>query len=217
MNVVSVQVSLAARHQHTAYRDGQPVDWTTGIYKQPVHGSVFVGNTNITGDGQGDLKNHGGRDKAVHMYPIEHYEYWRTERGLAQMTDGLYGENLTTRGLDESTACLGDEFEIGNCVLQISQPRVPCWKPARKFGVPDLAQWVIATGRTGWYARVLVEGTLQAGDAITLINRPQPGWTIKACNDVMHHMRANLSAARALASAPELADAWVQVLRRRTA
>ena len=217
MHIVSIQVGKPTSHQHTTYEDGNPVEWVSGIYKLPVSDRVCVGRTNLEGDGQADLKNHGGPDKAVHMYPVEHYAFWRAERGLTHMADGTYGENITTSGMDENTVCLGDEYAIGECVLQISQPRVPCWKPARKFGMADLARQVLATGRTGWYLRVLREGHIQAGDPIKLRARPQPLWTINACNNVMHPMRANLDATRGLASIPELAESWRHSLMRHLA
>ena len=189
--------------------------WQSGIFKHPVNGRVFAGFTNLEGNGQADLKNHGGRDKAIHMYPLEHYAYWRDVAGFVQMRDGIYGENLTTLGLNEHTTCLGDIYSIGGCVLQVSQPRVPCWKPARKVGVPGLAAIVLATGRTGWYMRVLTEGQLGAGDDISLLERPRPQWTIQACNEVMHHQRANVEAASMLAAVPELAQSWASTLRQR--
>jgi len=192
-------------------------EWTTGFFKEPVTGAVWLGRTNLAGDGQADRENHGGPDKAVNVYPSEHYPDWERELPLPPLLPGGFGENFTTHGLLESAVCIGDVFEIGNAVVQLSQPRQPCWKLARRWGIRDLALRVQQTGRTGWYFRVLREGTVEGGLSLRLIERPHPEWTVAAANAVMHHRRHDVAAARALAACPALSPSWRESLNRRAA
>lgn len=142
---------------------GKPL--TTGIYKYPAPGEVFVGITQMDGDGQADLKHHGGPDKAVCVYPYEHYAYW--EQQLDKKLDySAFGENLTVTGLLETEVCIGDIFEIGEVVVQVSQPRFPCFKISSKHAVKDFPAWVLDTGYSGFYLRVLREGRLSKDSAI---------------------------------------------------
>lgn len=142
---------------------GKPL--TTGIYKYPAPGEVFVGTTQMDGDGQADLKHHGGPDKAVCVYPYEHYAYW--ERQLDKKLDySAFGENLTVTGLLETEVCIGDIFEIGEVVVQVSQPRFPCFKISSKHAVKDFPARVLDTGYSGFYMRVLQEGRLSKDSAI---------------------------------------------------
>ena len=152
----------------------------SAIDKQPLAGTVRIGELGIAGDEQGDTRVHGGPDKAVHHYPFEHYATWRAELGeLPVLTSpGAFGENISTRGLTEAGVCLGDRFELGTAVLEISQGRQPCWKLNDRFGVSDMARRVQATGRTGWYYRVLQPGEASAGDTLRLVARPHPDWPL---------------------------------------
>ena len=194
-----------------------PMDqaWTTGFYKVPVVGSVSLGRHNLDGDGQADLKNHGGPDKAVNVYPIEHYSYWKEDLRLADLSPGAFGENFTVGGILEADICVGDILEIGEVVVQVSQPRQPCWKLARRWRMKDLALRVQETGWTGWYFRVLRVGTVRAGAQLTLIERPCPEWTVAAANDVMHHRMHDTEAARALSACPSLSNRWRKTLTKR--
>ncbi|MDB6172876.1 MAG: molybdenum cofactor biosysynthesis protein [Chthoniobacteraceae bacterium] len=137
----------------------------TGIYKEPVSGSVHLGPLNLEGDGQADLTVHGGKDQAVYAYPVEHYEFWQHQLGREPFAHGMFGENLTASGLLETEVCIGDSFKIGTAVLQVTMPRLPCFKFAHKIGRPILKEF-LHSGRSGFYLRVLKEGILQAGDAI---------------------------------------------------
>ncbi|WP_136607215.1 MOSC domain-containing protein [Paenibacillus dokdonensis] len=136
---------------------GKPL--TTGIYKHPVQGEVFVGRTQMDGDGQADLKHHGGADKAVCVYPYEHYAYWENQLDK-QLDYSAFGENLTVTGLLETEVCIGDIFEIGEVVVQVSQPRFPCFKISSKHAVKDFPARVLDTGYSGFYLRILQEGRL---------------------------------------------------------
>ncbi len=142
---------------------GKPL--TTGIYKYPVEGDIFVGSTQMEGDGQADLRNHGGPDKAVCVYSYEHYAYWEQELDR-QLDHSAFGENLTVTGLLETEVCIGDIFEIGDVVVQVSQPRFPCFKISSKHAVKDFPARVLDTGYSGFYLRVLQEGHLSKESAI---------------------------------------------------
>jgi MOSC domain-containing protein YiiM len=186
--------------------------WITGMFKSPVTGPVWVGRLHLEGDGQADLRNHGGPDKAVNAYPSERYPHWRRALGLEAMPFGAFGENFTTQGLLETTVCIGDTFAVGDAVVQVSQPRQPCWKLSYRWRVDDLARQVVATGFTGWYFRVLKEGYLRAGMAITLVERPCPEWPVSVANTIMHHRKQDLGAARDLASCRFLSQTWRRTL-----
>lgn len=138
---------------------GKPV--STGIYKQPVQGPLYLSSVQFEGDGQADLVYHGGPDKAVCVYPFEHYAYW--EEVLAKkMEYASFGENLTVSGLLEDKVCIGDVYQIGEAVGQVSQPRYPCFKLSQKHGVKDMPARVLETGYSGFYLRVLQEGYISA-------------------------------------------------------
>ena len=142
---------------------------TTGIYKEPVDGRVTVNTLNLEGDAQADLSVHGGPSKAVYAYPAEHYSYWRQELSDTELPWGIFGENLTTEGLLEDTVRIGDRFSIGTTTLQVTEPRVPCYKLAVRFERVDIVRLFLASGRTGFFLRVLEEGFVQAGDEIDLL------------------------------------------------
>ncbi|WP_417849471.1 MOSC domain-containing protein [Thalassoglobus sp.] len=190
-------------------------EWTTGFQKQTVNGPVRLDRLNLAGDGQADLKHHGGPDKALCVYPIAHYPLWRAELGL-DLVPGSFGENLTVCGITEDDVCIGDIWIIGDTKVQVSQPRQPCWKLSRWWSVEDLAVRVQQTGRTGWYLRVLSEGDLEAGDSIQLVERVNPLWTITAANRLMHSEKDNIVGAKILASLPELSASWTETLTRRS-
>lgn len=186
-------------------------EWTSGIFKETVVGERKVTHLGIEGDGQADLINHGGVDKAINVYPHEHYAGWENELSLT-LNPGAFGENFTTTGLDEGNVCVGDVFQCGDLILQVSQPRQPCWKLARRWRIPDLALRVERTGRTGWYFRVLTAGTIRAGALLALTERPAPQWTITRANEVMHHRKDDVDAALALAACPGLSVSWQRSL-----
>jgi MOSC domain-containing protein YiiM len=159
MRVVSVNVGLP---RTVATRRERQI--TTGIYKRPVDGRVAIRRLNLDGDRQADLAVHGGPAKAVYAYPLEHYAFWRDELG-ADLPFGAFGENLTIDGLPlEHEAAVGDRFRIGSAELVVTQPRIPCAKLALRFGRPDMVKRFLASGRTGYYFSVAVEGDVAAGD-----------------------------------------------------
>jgi MOSC domain-containing protein YiiM len=213
----SVNVGLPRTRGVAGAADPMDRPWTSGIFKEAVAGPVWLGRANLTGDGQGDLKNHGGLDKAVNAYPADHYPVWRAELGLADFPPGAFGENFTIAGLTEWSACIGDIYAVGQARLQISQPRQPCWKLARRWRLRDLSARVERSGRTGWYFRVLAEGTVEAGLPLVLIERPFPRWTVADANDLMTGRTKDRAALAALAACPPLAAGWRETLARRAA
>ncbi|MDW0117238.1 MOSC domain-containing protein [Sporosarcina thermotolerans] len=190
-------------------------EWESAIFKKPVTGRVWVGKNGLDGDGQADTKNHGGPEKAIFAYPSEHYGYFHDEFDLTAMKAGGMGENLTLANMLEDEVCIGDIYEIGEVVIQVSQPRQPCWKPARRFRRKDLSLLIQDSGKTGWYFRVLKEGYISDGQKPKLVDRPAPEWTIENCNHVMHVDRENKEKAAALAACEWLAISWKNTLNKR--
>lgn len=157
----------------------------TGIFKEPALGRVWVGRLNIEGDRQADLRVHGGPDKAVYGYDLSGYEHWRRELSRP-LPFGQFGENLTVEGLPETEVSIGDVYRVGTALLQVSQPRSPCGKLVMKMGLPGFAKDFLASGRTGFYLRVLEEGEVGAGDAIALVSRDPDGITVERMTRLTH-------------------------------
>lgn len=150
----------------------------TGIFKEPVQERVRVNHLNVAGDKQADLSVHGGPDKAVYAYPVEHYVYWRGELPDSKLTWGVFGENLTTEGLQENALHIGVRFRIGTAELVVTQPRVPCYKLGIRFGRPDMVKRFLHSRRTGFYFAVAHEGELSGGDPIELVAREADSLTV---------------------------------------
>ena len=163
--ILSVNVSLPKEVDF----EGQKV--TTGIFKKSIDGRIMLRTLNLDGDKQADLTVHGGPDKAVYAYPIEHYEFWRKVYPNMEMPNGMFGENLTIEGLMESEVSVGDSFEIGSSKVIATQPRMPCYKLGVKFGRMDVLKKFLASGRSGIYFKVLEEGEVGAGDPIIQIKK----------------------------------------------
>ena len=161
--ILSINVSLPEEIDF----EGQKV--TTGIFKKPIEGRIMLRTLNLDGGKQADLTVHGGPDKAVYAYPIEHYEFWRKVYPDMEMPNGMFGENFTIEGLMESEVSVGDAFEIGSSKVIATQPRMPCYKLGVKFGRMDVLKKFLASGRSGIYFKVLEEGEVGAGDSIVRI------------------------------------------------
>ena len=189
--------------------------WQSAIEKVVVDGAVEVLPHGLAGDQQADRANHGGVDKAVHGYSGDHFAAWQKAFPEWSVEPGCFGENLTIEGQVESDVCIGDVFQIGSCRLQVSQPRQPCWKLARKNNIEKLGAEVQKFGRTGWYFRVLQTGTIQAGDVIELVDRDDYGMTIQRANEIMYAKPRNLADDLALAKCPHLSDEWRKGFERR--
>lgn len=188
----------------------------SAIDKRPRLGRVACGALGLAGDAQGDLRVHGGPDKAPHHYPQEHYAAWRALLGRHPLLDApaAFGENLHTRGLTEAEVCLGDRFRVGDALLEVSQARQPCWKLNERFGRADMAADVQRSGRTGWYYRVLEAGELWAGAELVLQARPYPQWPLARLLDVLYRPSLDASELRAALALPLPAN-WERLLRRR--
>jgi len=182
--------------------------WRTGFIKHPQPEACWLAYQGFTGDEQGDPRVHGGVDKAVCVHPWENYSFWHKIKGLESIPCGAFGENLTTEGMLESDVCIGDTYQVGEAQVQVSQPRQPCWKLARRWKIKDLALRMEQSAKTGWYFRVLQHGLVKAGDALTLIDQPFPQWSIERCHEVMNRQKDDLAAARDLASCDALAASW---------
>ena len=173
----------------------------TGGAKRPVP-NALLRSCGFDGDGQADLVNHGGVDKAVCVYPFDHYAHWERVFGHG-LEPGAFSENLTVSGAVETGICIGDVFRVGEAVLQVSQPRTPCSKLAGKNGQRLLPKWVGQTGYTGFYMRVLSEGPVSAGDAFERIENHPDLIAVAEVNDVIYERSADIGLIERLANLPE--------------
>src|SRR6202142_2097264 len=141
----------------------------TGVFKDPVSGQRRVGKLNIEGDGQGDLAGHGGEQRAVFVYQIDSYRYWERELGRNDFVYGQFGENFTVQGLNDDEVCIGDRFQIGSAVFEVTQPRVTCYRVGIRMNDPQIPALLVSHHRPGFYCRVIEEGEIGAGDDIQKI------------------------------------------------
>jgi MOSC domain-containing protein YiiM len=213
--VLSIQVGLPQTYGSDDAPNDDDKRWTTAIFKQPVAGPCRVEPLGIVGDGQADLRFHGGVDKAVLAYSADHFPHWQEEFPDVAWSGGAFGENLTIAGLTESTVCIGDVWQVGSVRLEVTQPRRPCWKLSRRWRIADLTKRVLQNGRSGWYLRVLEPGELNAGDELTLLSQPHPEWTITRAQQVMYFEKHDLAAAAQLAALSALAASWREEFQKR--
>ena len=187
-------------------------DEPSAIAKRPVAAPVAVTALGLAGDEQADRVHHGGRDKAIHQYPFDHYAHWRATLGDHPLLAGPggFGENVSTTGITDETVCLGDRFRLGTALVEISHGRKPCWKLGHRFARPELTALVVRTGRAGWYYRVIEPGTVGPGDLLALQDRPLPQWPVSRLFALLiggvH--KPDPAALRELADLPVLAEAW---------
>lgn len=196
---------------------GDPFDrpWSSAIHKHSVTGPIRVHRTNMAGDAQADLVNHGGPDKALLVYSADHAVDWRRELPRLDVSPGAFGENLTVAGLDERSVCIGDVYRFGGVLAQVSQPRSPCWKLARRHRQLDLAARVDRNGRSGWYLRVLEEGDMCPSDELALLERLHPMWTVARTASAMRDRHASRDLIEELSQLTALSAGWRQRLVRR--
>lgn len=209
MRLISVNIGLPRGIIHR----GQAV--STGIFKAPVAGAVFLRRLNLDGDGQADLRVHGGADKAVYVYPFEHYAFWSGETGRNDFSHGQFGENFTTTGLLEDEVCIGDVFRIGGARVQVSQPRTPCYKLGIRMGDEGFPARFTAANRTGFYLRVLEEGEVTAGDAIELIERAADSMNVRDIFRLRHDGEGTREEYARAARLPGLAAGWRAAFEKR--
>ena len=181
---------------------------STGMFKTPVSGRVRLGRLNLEGDGQADPRVHGGPNRALHLYPSEHYDYWRATLGLADMQPGTFGENLTASGVLEDDVHVGDIFRIGTALVQITQPRIPCYKLELRMDRPEFKKLYLASGRIGYHLRVVEEGEIGAGDAIERTQVDPIGITVAEMSQILHERKTDYEAAQRALSVEALAADW---------
>ena len=208
MRILSVRVGRPATHPVPVGEGEAPEYFRSAIAKVAVEGPVGLTSHGLAGDEVEDTRVHGGPDQAVLAYAAAHYQAWRAEWGRDDVGFGGFGENLTVDGADEETVCLGDRWSVGGALLEVTKPRSPCNRLAWYQRREDLIQRVRATGRSGWYLRVLVEGSVQAGAGIELAERPYPGLTVRRSALAMMNRSANREEAMALAMCGALANDW---------
>ena len=180
----------------------------TGIFKEPVAGRIAVRRLNLEGDRQADLTVHGGPDKAIYAYPAEYYQYWKEQFPRMELPWGMFGENLTIRGLSEETVSIGDRFQVGSAQLVVKQPRVPCYKLGLKFGRDDILKRFLQSGLTGFYFAVLKEGEVAAGDLISLLQRDEGQVKVADITRLYHQDRHNLDLLRRVLAVESLPEVW---------
>ena len=179
INPISVSGSVVSVQVGTIAPLG-PRKVPSAFVKQAVAGPVMAETLGLVGDQQADLRVHGGPDKAIYCYPVEHYARWLAERPSAEdlLVPGGFGENVTTRGLSEELVCIGDVLRMGGVTVQVTQPRSPCFKLGLRFQDPQILGELLRSGRSGWYLRVLEPGLVEAGAWITSSDHPNPAWAV---------------------------------------
>jgi MOSC domain-containing protein YiiM len=202
MRVVSVNVGLP-----------REVEWrhdlvSTAIHKVPVTGAVVVRRLNLDGDRQADLSVHGGPEKAVYAYPVEHYPLWREELPGVELPCGAFGENLSIEGLLESSVRIGDALRIGTAEFVVTQPRVPCFKLNVRFQRADMVKRFLRNSRSGFYLAVLKEGELKAGDSVELVPTVEPAITVSELAALYTTERDNRALLQRALGTPGLPQSW---------
>jgi len=208
MRIESIQTGQPRTTGEEGAADSLDRRWTSAIWKEPVHGRVWAGREGLSGDVQVWQTGHGGPERALLLYAASHYPAWRGEWGITDLGPGGFGENLTVSGVDEWTCCVGDVFQVGEVRLQVSGPRGPCANLIRRHRRPELIDRVLQTGRSGWYVRVLVEGWLETGMDLALVDRPYPHWPVDRAARVYRERGARPGEARLLAACPALLADW---------
>jgi MOSC domain-containing protein YiiM len=209
MKVVAISVG---RPREVQWR-GRSV--RTSIFKTPVSHRVHVTSGNVEGDEQSDLSVHGGPEKAVYAYPAEHYDFWRRELPDEELPWGAFGENLTTEGLLEDEVWIGDRYRVGTTELVVTQPRMPCYKLAVRFGRPDVVKRFLKSRRSGFYLAVEREGDIGAGDVIERLARNDKRLTIADVVSLYATDSENQTLLESASEHPSLPAAWREYFRKR--
>ena len=202
MRLLSVNVSLPKEIRYGS----KTVE--TGIFKEPVERRISLRKLNLDGDGQADLENHGGPHRAAYAYPVENYGYWGRELGREDFSFGQFGENFTVEGMTEDDVHIGDVFRVGRALVEVSQPRPPCFKLGIKMGMPRFPKLFLASGRVGFYLRVLEEGEVGAGDAFERVGADPEGMTVREMSDLLFFESSNLREAERALRIRALSPGW---------
>ena len=213
MNPSGQLLSINVGRPRIVMRDGEPV--STAIFKTPVTGRVKLQTLNLEGDRQADLSVHGGPTKAVYVYPVEHYDYWRGELPGMDLPWGMFGENFTTRGLNESEINIGDTFQIGSSIVSVTEPRMPCYKLGIRFGRADILKRFLASERTGFYLSVIQEGEVGTGDCIELIEQAKDSVTVSDITRLYGRDKNNRELLVRATQVAALPESWREYFQRR--
>ena len=211
MKIISINVGMP----RLVMSNGEAV--STGIYKAPVSGRVMLRTLNLDGDGQADLTVHGGRSKAVYVYSSEHYSFWRAELPGTELPWGMFGENFTVEGFNESTTNIGDRFRVGSAEVTVTEPRLPCYKLGIKFGRTDILKRFLVSGRTGFYLSVQREGEVGTGDVIELMERDENNVTVADITRLYARDRGDVDTMRRAIALEALPDSWRDHFRKQLA
>lgn len=187
----------------------------TSIWKSPRQGRVRVERENLEGDRQSDLTVHGGPEKAIYVYPSEHYAFWRAELPDMDLGWGAFGENLTSVGLLEPEVMIGDELHIGSAAFRVTQPRMPCFKLGIRFGSDEMVKRFLRSGRTGFYLAVVREGDVGAGDAIDITAHNPAGLSVADVTALYGRDAENQTLLRRAVDSPALPEDWREYFRKR--
>lgn len=209
MKLISVNVGLP---RDVTWR-GNAV--RTSIWKSPAEGRIHVSKLNLDGDQQSDPSVHGGVDKAVYVYPSEHYSYWRSELRGVDLPWGAFGENFTTEGLLENEILVGDRLRVGSAEFTVTQPRMPCFKLGIRFDSPGMVKRFLQSKRTGFYLAVLREGEVGAGDPIEHAKSRESGVTIADIVNLYTSDAENQELLRRATELPALPEGWKEYFRKR--
>jgi MOSC domain-containing protein YiiM len=202
MNLLSVNVSMP---KEVPYK-GKTV--TTGIFKEPVGGRVMLREFNLDGDGQADLKAHGGPHKAVYVYSIENYDYWKSELGRDDFTFGQFGENFTVEGMLDDDIHIGDQFRVGDALVEVTQPRVPCYKLGLRMGSAEFPKLFHSGERVGFYFRVLEEGEVGEADVIERVKVDPERMTVREIYQLLYFDKGNVEGAKRALCIDALSPGW---------
>ena len=186
----------------------------TGINKKQVKEPVYLSFVKFNGDGQADLVHHGGVDKAVCVYTGDHYPYWEKELNQ-DFVYGAFGENITVSGMSEEDVCIGDTFELGQAIVQVTQPRQPCFKLAKKYNIPKLPLYFQETGYTGFYFRVLKEGWVSSVDTLKKLQSNPKGVSVAFANRIMHKEKQNIEGVKRILEVNALSCSWRKSFEKR--
>ncbi|HEV8428287.1 MAG TPA: MOSC domain-containing protein [Pyrinomonadaceae bacterium] len=209
MNIISINVGLPRLVQ----RNGEVV--STGIFKEPVTGPVVVRTLNLDGDRQADLSVHGGPEKAVYVYPFEHYDFWKRELPEMELPWGMFGENFTTTGLLETEVNIGDKFRVGAAEVMVTQPRMPCYKLGIRFGRTDIIKRFLRSERTGFYVSVLKEGEVDTRDEFSLIEKNAAGVRVVDITRLYSSDKGNIELMRRAIATEALPVSWREYFLKR--
>jgi MOSC domain-containing protein YiiM len=188
---------------------------STGIFKEPVTERVMLRTLNLDGDRQADLTVHGGPEKAVYLYPSEHYAFWKRELPDMDLPLGMFGENFTAEGILETETHIGDRFRIGSAEVMVTQPRMPCYKLGIRFGRTDIIRRFLASERTGFYFSVLQEGEVGVGDEIQLIEKNTSGVRVVDVTRLYSSEKNNVDLLRRAIATESLPENWREYFRKR--